>query len=75
MGWPKGKPKPPTSDETRRRISAALTGRSYSEERKRNIGLAGKGRKLSDKTRRRMSEAVAASYRTTKASRCGPLMK
>ena len=48
------------SEETKLKISNSMKGKKkapFSEEHKRNIGLAGKGRILSLETRKKMSEA------------------
>lgn len=44
------------SDQTRIKISKSLTGKKFSEERKRNISNSKKGVLLSDETKKRMSE-------------------
>ena len=45
------------SEETRRKISETLKGKTFSEETRRKLSEAAQGRKLSKETRRKLSEA------------------
>jgi hypothetical protein len=45
------------SDESKRKISEALSGRSVPDERKEQISKTLKGRVFSEETKRKMSEA------------------
>ena len=46
----------PFSEETKKKISLALTGRHLSEEHKRKLGLVNLGKKHTEETKRKMSE-------------------
>jgi hypothetical protein len=56
-GGGEGSYKVSPSDEKRRKISESLTGRKLSEDHRRAVGLAQKGKVISAETKLKMSEA------------------
>ena len=52
----------------RQKISKTLTGRTLTEEHKKNVGLAGIGKKRSDETRQKMSSHVKTDEHRRKLS-------
>ena len=56
------------TEEMRKRLSEAFTGRVFSDEHKEKIGAAHKGRVFSEETRRKMSES-AKKRRASKETR------
>ena len=64
--WSKGggyKHKPHT-EETKKKISVANTGKKHSEETKRNMSITRKGRKVSAETRKKISKNFLHFWRT-----------
>ena len=57
IGWNRGKKTGPLTEEHRRKISAAVTGKVKSEETRRKLSESLTGRKLSEAHRQKMSEA------------------
>ena len=53
----KGKIVPPVSQETRKRLSVALTGKHHSKETKQKISESNKGKILSNEHKKRLSES------------------
>jgi hypothetical protein len=49
---------PPVTDETKRKISAAVKGRVFSEQHRANISAARKGIVFSDEHKRKLSDST-----------------
>lgn len=61
------------SEETRKKLSDALKGRTFSEEHKMRIGQALVGRKFSDESREKMRQAKIGKMDGEKHPRCNPV--
>lgn len=61
------------SEETRKKLSDALKGRSFSEEHRKHIGQALTNRKFSDESREKMRQAKIGKYDGEKHPRCRPV--
>lgn len=61
------------AEETRKKLSAALKGRVFSDEHKERIGESLSGRKFSDESREKMRQAKIGRYNGKNHPQCRPV--